>query len=140
VKKLLLLLMLVLPSTAFSEVITSVYCFRSQEGKNINFEFRTYFDSATKWSGAGVKYSKSKEAIGLVHRDTEQEELVYGRPYQYTTTWIEVTDGALAGEYQMVTQGGRVDSMTYTNYKSEKKYSFEHDFNMDVSPETTCQW
>ena len=56
--------------------------------------------------------------------NTEQEELVYGRPYQYTTTWVEVVDGALTGEYQMVTQGGRVDSMTYTNYKSEKKYSF----------------
>ncbi|WP_150595995.1 hypothetical protein [Pseudomonas fluorescens] len=134
------MLLFVLPLTAHSEVATEVFCFRSQEGKNINFEFRTYFDSVAKWSGAGVKYSKSKQAIGLVHRNTEQEELVYGRPYQYTTTWVEVVDGALMGEYQMVTQGGRVDSMTYTNYKSEKKYSFRHDFNMDASPETACQW
>ncbi len=133
-------LLVFVPLAAHSEVTTEVFCFRSYEGKPINFEFRTYYDSVAKWSGAGVKYSKSKKAIGLVHRSTEQEELVYGRPYQYTTTWVEVVDGALTGEYQMVTQGGRVDAMTYTNYKSAKKYSFENDYNVDAKPETGCQW
>jgi len=133
-------LLVFVPLAAHSEVTTEVFCFRSHEGKPINFEFRTYYDSVAKWSGAGVQYSKSKKAITLVHRNTEQEELVYGRPYQYTTTWVEVVDGALTGEYQMVTQGGRVDAMSYTNYKSAKKYSFENDYNVDSKPETGCQW
>ncbi|WP_426206509.1 hypothetical protein [Pseudomonas sp. TWP3-1] len=132
--------LLLCPLMAHSEVETKLYCFRSQEGKSINFEFRTYYDSVLKWSGAGVRYSTSKKAISLVHRNTEQEELLYGRPYQYTTTWVELADGALTGEYQMVTQGGRVDAMTYTNYKSGKKYSFDHAFNMEPSLKTECQW
>ena len=69
-------LLLLCPLAAHSEVTTEVYCFRSQEGKNINFEFRTYYDSVAKWSGAGVKYSKSKKAIALVHRNTEQEVMM----------------------------------------------------------------
>ncbi|HWH86546.1 MAG TPA: hypothetical protein VNV36_07200 [Pseudomonas sp.] len=69
------------PMAAHSEVTTEVFCFRSYEGKPINFEFRAYYDSVAQWSGASVKYSKSKKAIGLVHRNTEQEELAYGRPY-----------------------------------------------------------
>jgi hypothetical protein len=61
-------------------------------------------------------------------------------PYQFTTTWIEVADGALTGEYEMVSQGARIYGMTYMNYKSGKKYSFEQDISMDSPPETGCQW
>ncbi len=28
-----------------------------------------------------------------------------GRPSQLTTTWVEVPEGLLAGEYEMVSQG-----------------------------------
>ena len=139
-KRLFLMLLLVLPLTARSEITTQVSCFRSLEGKNINFEFRTYYDSVTQWSGAGVRYSKSKKAISLVHRSTEQEILAEDRPYEFTTTWVEVSEGALTGEYEMVSQGARISGMTYTNYKSGKKYSFEQDISMDSPPETGCQW
>lgn len=101
-KKLFLILLLVLPLTARSEITTQVSCFRSLEGKSINFEFRTYYDSVTQWSGTGVRYSKSKKAISLVHRSTEQEILAEDRPYEFTTTWVEVSEGALTGEYEMV--------------------------------------
>jgi len=133
-------LLFLFPLAAHSEVTTEVYCFRSQEGKSINFEFRTYYDSVSKWSGAGVRYSKSKKAISLVHRSTEQEILAEDRPYEFTTTWVEVSEGALTGEYEMVSQGARIYGMTYTNYKSGKKYSFEQDISMDSPPETGCQW
>ena len=139
-KKLFLMLLLVLPLTARSEITTQVSCFRSLEGKNINFEFRTYYDSVAQWGGAGVRYSKSKKAISLVHRSTEQEILAEDRPYEFTTTWVEVSEGALTGEYEMVSQGARIYGMTYTNYKSGKKYSFEQDISMDSPPETGCQW
>ncbi|MGX0893182.1 hypothetical protein AB7M22_005190 [Pseudomonas sp. ADAK2 TE3594] len=139
-KKLFLMLLLVLPLTARSEITTQVSCFRSLEGKSINFEFRTYYDSVAKWDVAGVKYSKSKKAIALVHRSTEHEVMTEDGPYQFTTTWVEVADGALTGEYEMVRQGTRIYGMTYTNYKSGKKYSFDQDISMEASPETGCQW
>jgi hypothetical protein len=139
-KRLFLMLLLVLPLTARSEITTQVSCFRSLEGKSINFEFRTYYDSVAKWDVAGVKYSKSKKAIALVHRSTEHEVMTEDGPYQFTTTWVEVADGALTGEYEMVRQGARIYGMTYTNYKSGKKYSFDQDITMEASPETGCQW
>jgi len=46
VNKLFLVLLLVLPLAAHSEVSTQVRCFHSLEGRNINFEFRTYYDVA----------------------------------------------------------------------------------------------
>ncbi|MBB3241154.1 hypothetical protein FHW68_002674 [Pseudomonas sp. Tn43] len=39
-KRLFLMLLLVLPLTARSEITTQVSCFRSLEGKNINFEIQ----------------------------------------------------------------------------------------------------
>nr|WP_314641498.1 hypothetical protein [uncultured Pseudomonas sp.] len=133
-------LLLLCPMAAYSEVTTEVSCFRSLEGKNINFEFRTYYDSVIKWGGAGVRYSKSKKAIPLVYRNTEEEVMTEDGPYQFTTTWVEVSDGVLTGEYERATQGARVNSMYYTNYKSGKKYSFDQDISMEASPEAGCQW
>ncbi|WP_462029257.1 hypothetical protein [Pseudomonas sp. RT6P73] len=132
--------LLLCPIAAHSEVTTEVYCFRSQEGKSINFEFRSYFDSVVKWSGANVKYSKSKTAIYLVYKNSEEEVMDPDRPSQFTTTWVEVSDGVVSGNYEMVSQGARIYGMTYTNYKTQKKYSFDLDIGMDASPETGCQW
>ena len=133
-------LLLLCPLAAHSDVTTEVYCFRSQEGKNISFEFRSYYDSVAKWSGASVKYSKSKEAISLVYKDSEEEVLDPNRPSQFTTRWVEVSEGLVTGDYGMVSQGALIYAMVYTNYKSGKKYIFEHDSNMDSPPETGCQW
>jgi hypothetical protein len=62
------------------------------------------------------------------------------RPSQFTTTWFEVSDGVVSGVYEMVSQGAHIYGMTYTNYKTQKKYSFDQDIGMDASPETGCQW
>ncbi len=132
--------LLLIPMTAHSEVNTEISCFRSQEGKSINFEFRSYYDTVTRWSGAGVQYTKSHKVIPLVFRSTEEEVMAEGRPSQFTTTWVEVSEGSLTGEYEMVSQGARIYGMTYTNYKSGKKYSFDQDIAMEASPENGCQW
>jgi hypothetical protein len=138
--KLWMVLLLAFPLIAHGEVQTEINCFKAREGKDIKFEFRTYYDAAAKWNGAAVKYATSKETIPLAHKSTEHEELSYGRPYQYTTTWVEVIGGAVTGEYVMVSQGGRIDEMSYTNAKSKKRYSFEHDPLIESSPEKGCQW
>ncbi|MHC8347827.1 hypothetical protein ACYZT7_00245 [Pseudomonas sp. RT4P38] len=62
------------------------------------------------------------------------------RPSQFTTTWVEVSHGVVSGVYEMVSQGARIYGMTYTNYKTQKKYSFDQDIGMDASPGTGCQW
>ncbi|VVP16015.1 hypothetical protein PS870_03560 [Pseudomonas fluorescens] len=135
-----LALLLLCPMTAHSEVTTEVSCFRSQEGKDINFEFRSYYDSVSKWSGASVQYSKSKEAISLVFKDSEEEVLDPNRPSQFTTRWIEVSEGLVTGDYAMVSQGALIYAMIYTNYKSGKRYVFESDSDMNPPPQTGCQW
>jgi hypothetical protein len=135
-----LALLLLCPMTAHSEVTTEVSCFRSQEGKDINFEFRSYYDSVSKWSGASVQYSKSKEAISLVFKDSEEEVLDPNRPSQFTTRWIEVSGGLVTGDYAMVSQGALIYAMIYTNYKSGKRYVFESDSDMNPPPQTGCQW
>lgn len=132
--------LLLIPLTALGEVTTEVSCFRSLEGKNINFEFRSFYDTVARWSGAGVKYTKSRKVIPLVYRGVEEEVMAEGRPSQFTTTWVEVSEDSLTGEYEMVSQGARIYGMTYTNYKSGKRYSFEQDITMDASPETGCRW
>lgn len=132
--------LLLIPLTAHGEVTTEVSCFRSLGGKNINFEFRSYYDTVSRWSGAGVRYTKSPKAIPLVYRGVEEEVMEEGRPSQFTTIWVEVSEGSLTGEYEMVSQGARIYGMTYTNYKSGKKYSFDQDITMDATPETGCQW
>ncbi|WP_283182202.1 hypothetical protein [Pseudomonas svalbardensis] len=139
-KKLVMLMLLAFPAFAHSEVETKISCFKSQEGKDIKFEFRTYHDQAAKWSGAAVKYATSKESIPLVYKSTEQEEMSEGRPFQFTTTWVEVVGGAITGEYVMVRQGALIYGMSYTNAKSKKHYGFEHHPQIESSPEKGCQW
>lgn len=140
VKKFFLALLLACPLTAYSEVSTEIYCFQSLGGNSIKFEFRSYYDSVAKWSGASVKYSKSKEAITLAYRGSEEEVMDPDRPSQFTTTWVEVSNGVVTGYYEMVSQGARIYGMTYTNYKTKAVYSFQYDMNMDPSPEMGCQW
>lgn len=139
-KKFLMLMWLLFPLAAHSAVKTEIFCFKAQDGKAMKFELRTYYDPAAKWSGAAVKYATSKESISLAHKSTEQEELSEGRPYVFTTTWVEIIGGAVTGEYVMVRQGGRIDGMSYTNAKSQKRYTFEHDPVIESSPEKGCQW
>ncbi|MGE8100888.1 hypothetical protein [Pseudomonas fluorescens] len=139
-KKLFLLMVLMCPSIAHSEVESQIYCFRSKEGKSIKFEFRTYYDPAANWVAAGVKYGASKESIALVRKDIQAKDMAEGGPSEFTTTWVEVSEGVVTGEYAMATQGALVNAMSYTNYKSKKRYFFDHALYVESSPETGCQW
>ena len=130
----------VFPLMAQSEVKTQIYCFRSQEGKSLNFELRTYHDSSAKWQGATVKYTKSKEALTLVYVGAEEDFPSPNRPPEITTKWVEVSGGLVTGDYVMASQDSFIYGIVYTNRKSGKKYIFEHDSNMNALPETGCQW
>lgn len=45
-------------------------------------------------------------------------------PLQVTTTPWEMIDGKIDGEYEMISQGAVVYSMTYTNARTGKKTDF----------------
>lgn len=139
-KRLLLLVIGVLPLTAHCEVLSENLCFERGEGSPVKFELRTYYDETNKWHGGFVKYASSGVAIPLVLTDHQAEEVSPGRSWLATTTWTEVSDGKVSGEYEMVSQGVTVLSMTYTKKSNGKQYDFSHNWNIDFSPEKGCQW
>ncbi|MBR8235086.1 hypothetical protein K6W26_18685 [Burkholderia sp. AU42008] len=134
----LLLLCIALPASA--EVSTEVLCFQTSGDKPVRFELRTYYDDAAKWRGGIVRYAKSKTAIPLLFKHEDHEELAEGRPYQFTTTWWEMVDGKINGEYEMTSQGAIVYSMTYRNARTGKQTDFAWAQDVDASAKAGCRW
>ncbi|QTD92904.1 hypothetical protein [Burkholderia anthina] len=139
-KKTLAALLLCIALPASAEVTTEVLCFRTTGDKPVRFELRTYYDDVAKWQGGVVRYAQSKTAIPLLFKHQDQEELAEGRPYQFTTTWWEMVDGKINGEYEMTSQGAIVYSMTYTNARTGKKTAFEWAQDVDASAKAGCRW
>ncbi|WP_322063370.1 hypothetical protein [Paraburkholderia sp. J63] len=113
-----------LPVVAHCEVSEDVYCFDSSGMGSKNFGLHVLYDDAEKWSGAFVKYRGAKLAITLVVKNEDDEEISPGRPDQAITTWYEVYGGRITGEYEMMSQGANIYSMTYKNYGARKKVAF----------------
>lgn len=139
VKRVLLLVIGVLPLTAHCEVMSEIYCFGMDESSPVKFELRTYYDTTSKWQGGFVKYALSGVPIPLVLTDSESEEVSPHRPWQLTRTWSEVLEGKVTGAYEMVSQGGMIVSMSYTNKSSGKEYGFLYT-PTEASLEKGCQW
>ncbi|KAA0988567.1 hypothetical protein FQ192_16085 [Pseudomonas sp. ANT_J12] len=140
VKRWLLLVVGVLPLAGRCEVVSENLCFELDEGSPVKFELRTYYDTTNKLEGGFVKYASSGVPIPLVLTDHQEEEVSPGRPWLATTMWTEVSEGKVTGEYEMVSQGVTVLSMTYTKKSNGKQYKFSHIWNIDSSLETGCQW
>ncbi|MHC8336567.1 hypothetical protein [Pseudomonas sp. HLT2-19-2] len=134
-KRVLLLLIGLLPLAAHCEVVSENLCFELGEGSPVKFELRTYYDTTNKWQGGFVKYASSGVPTPLVLTDSQSEEVSPQRPWQLTRTWSEVLDGKVTGEYEMVSQGGMIVSMSYT----KKSYGF-FSTDTEVSLEKGCQW
>lgn len=139
-KKALAAVLLCISLPALAKVSTEVFCFTSDGDKPVRFEMRTYYDDAVKWTGGMVRYAKSKTALPLVIGHEEEEVLAEDRPHQFTTTWVEMVDGKVNGEYEMMSQGARIYTMTYTNARTGKKTNFTWAFDVDASEKTGCRW
>jgi hypothetical protein len=139
-KKILLLLCSLFPLMAHSAVTSESLCFELSETSPVKFEFRTFYDASSKWSGGFVKYAKSSEPISIVLTDSQNEMLVADAPWQSTTTWSEVIRGKVAGTYELVTQGTQIVSMTYTKKSNGKVYYFGNNTSVDSSLESGCKW
>lgn len=139
-RKVLLMLLGLLPMTAHCEVVTENLCFELSETSPVKFELRTYTDVSAQWSGGFVKYATSDVPIPLVSTRSESEELNPQGPFQNTDTWAEVSDGKVSGEYEMVSQGGIIVSMIYTKKSNGKKYSFSNNTSINSSLAFGCEW
>jgi hypothetical protein len=137
-KPLLAIALLLLPPAAYAEVTSESLCFSSGGPKPINFEMRTYYDSATKFSFGSVKYEHSKQPIPLVLVNSQSETLDKNAPDQMTTTWYEVFGGQVTGEYEMISQGTEVASMVYTSKKKSQETGFL--FNANAITDGGCKW
>jgi hypothetical protein len=129
-----------LPTVAYCDAISEVYCFSSDAKKILNFELRTFFDQSTKFSSGFVRYQNSNSTIPLVLKSASGQTLSAGRPDEFTSTWLEVNRGKISGEYEMVSQGANIYSMVYTSYGTRKKTSFTLDPNVTPSLDKGCQW
>jgi hypothetical protein len=125
---------------AHCEVKVEVSCFSSGGERPIRFELRTYYDDQAKWSGAFVRYEKSRAAISLADMAFREESFDKNAPSLAVIDWVEVSGKSITGEYEMISQGTNINSMTYTNAKSHKIYSFIHDSNTNSSVRSGCEW
>ncbi|QYY31657.1 hypothetical protein K2O51_12545 [Cupriavidus pinatubonensis] len=134
--------LLLSPPLAIGQPSSEIYCFRSlsTSGKSVNCELHTYYDQFSKWSGGFVKYEKSGKPITLALRDQLFEELSENAPQQITTTWLEIHENKINGEYEMMSQGAMIYAMTYTNYRSRKKSAFLFDPHVSATNESGCKW
>jgi hypothetical protein len=130
--------LLALPLVVHAEVTSETFCFSSGGAKPINFEMRTYYDSSSKFSSGFVKYQNAKQPIPLVLANSASETLDKNAPDQETATWIEVFNGQVSGEYEMITQGTDVSSMAYTSKKKNPKIGFL--LNTGAVAQGGCKW
>lgn len=137
-KAIVIAVLLNLPMVAHAEVTNETFCFSSGGAKSVDFEMHTYFDSARKFSSGFVKYRNARQLIPLVQFSSNSETLDSNTPEQETTTWIEIFDGRVSGEYEMTTQGTGVPSMIYTSRAKNRKTGFF--LNTDVMRDGDCKW
>ncbi|MGP8433741.1 hypothetical protein ACT2FY_05510 [Paraburkholderia fungorum] len=130
--------LLALPLAVHAEVTSETFCFSSGGAKSVNFEMRTYYDSSSKFSAGFVRYQNAKQSIPLVLANSAGETLDKNTPEQETTTWIEVFNGQVSGEYEMITQGTDVSSMIYTSKKKNQKIGFL--LNTGAIAQGSCKW
>jgi len=128
------------PFAVHSAVTSESLCFELSENSPVKFEFRTFYDASSKWSGGFVKYAKSSEPISIVLTDTQNEMLGADAPWQSTRSWSEVISGKVSGTYELVTQGAQIVSMTYTKKSNGKVYYFGNNTSVDSSLESGCKW
>ena len=129
---------LVTPMLAHADISSEIMCFGSGGVKSVNFEIRTYYDSSAKFSFGFVRYQNSKQKIPLVLSGSIDETLDKNMPDQTTNTWVEVYNGKVTGEYEMISQGASVSSMIYTKKQGNKKIAFL--LNADAITSSGCQW
>ena len=101
------------------ELSVDVRCFSDLSGK-IQLEFRAYEDRTIGWVGGQVRYKHSDTFIPLVFGKTETLTEIPGRPWEFKHHWFEIVEGAVNGQYHLISQGAGVHGFSYTSQTSGK--------------------
>ncbi|AWT11966.1 hypothetical protein DM292_18050 [Stutzerimonas frequens] len=136
-KSLASILIVTAHSAHAGELSVDVRCFSDSKDK-INLEFRAYSDPEIGWVGGQVRYRQSKKFIQLVYDGTETLREVEDRPWEFQHTWLEILDGAITGQYKLVSQGAVIYEFTYTS----KSTGSTVDISNQTYPDThgKCTW
>lgn len=104
----------------------------------IRLEWRMFSDPGSNWSGGYVRYKGSSRTIPIVPVKTEAGSKPNGGPWESTTTWAEIVDGRIAGQYVVTIQGANIYGFDYRNLRNGKQYSFAQDLDSDDGKK--CTW
>jgi hypothetical protein len=61
-----------------------------------------------------------------------------GRPWAFTSVWVEVVNGKISGEYEITTQGANIYGFVYKSLRSGKSVSFYQD--SEAHGQSGCEW
>ena len=119
------------PQVQAAEAVSSDFrCLTETGTGQIQLEFRIFSDSGSDWSGGYVRYKGSKGVVTVVPGRTETLDKPDGRPWQFRTTWLEIVDGKVAGEY--------IYGFDYGNLRTGKRYGFAQD--VAATGDNACAW
>ncbi|OAT18068.1 hypothetical protein M979_1897 [Buttiauxella noackiae ATCC 51607] len=134
--KLILLFFFFVSCNALAVLDKFVGCF-SSDSKKVNVKFVGVYDDSIPLSY--VKYKNSQQFIPLLFSKKVEEDVGDGRPAEMTTTWLEVVDGKLSGQYTILSQGARFYSFSYKG-KSGKIITMNENIDAYNDDRTDCIW
>ena len=139
-RALLFVMAITVTSSAFGRdpVAVDFRCLSTGGAKPILLEWRLFSEHESKWSSAYVKYKGAKQVIPLVLRSSEATQKPEGRPWEFTSVWLEVVDGRISGEYEITSQGANIYGFVYKNLRNGKAVSFIED--NEAYAESACKW
>ncbi len=121
-----------------AEPVSSDFRCLTDTGGAIHLEFRMFSDPGSDWSGGYVRYKGGKGVVVVAPGRTETLDKPSGRPWTFRTTWLEIVDGQVAGQYVVTTQGANIYGFDYRNLRSGKQFSFAQD--LGATGDNACQW
>ncbi len=121
---------------ALATLERSVGCF-SSASKKINIKFVSIYDNGVPLSY--VEYKNAQQSIPLLFSKKTEENVEDGRPAEVTTTWFEVIDGKLNGQYIIMSQGARYYNFMYKG-KNGKSVSLNENLDVYNNDHSNCIW
>ena len=136
-KKLFFLTAFLLSFNASASLNRIVGCF-SSDSKNVNVKLVNIEDDGALLGY--VRYKNSQKPIYLVFSKSSEEEVGEGRPREKTITWLEIINGKVNGQYEVMSQGARYYSFIYRGNNGRKPIVLNENFMAYNSSHSDCIW
>ena len=133
-----MLFLTVFAAQALEPLAVDFRCLTGGEKQSIHLEWRVFSETETGWTTAYVKYRGGKRPIPLVLQSEQGTSKPEGRPWEMTSTWLEVVDGKITGEYHIITQGANIYGFNYRNYRNGRETAFVQD--SAARQDKGCEW